>query len=123
MTEQMSPDDVFIFPRKEDHMVGVTAGIFPGHRYAYQFPKSSMSSFSETCWAFWGNTRMEYEDLSDIQGSGAWLIVSENGFESDFVMPPDARAQWSGLFGWGFYKFNLYRIGFPAAFANSPEQM
>jgi hypothetical protein len=42
-----------------------------------------------------------------------YIIVSEkdsDGNPSDFVLPPEAQAQWRGLFGWGWYRFNLYRI-------------
>jgi hypothetical protein len=42
-----------------------------------------------------------------------YIIVSEednDGNPSDFILPLEAQAQWCGLFGWGFYRFNLYRI-------------
>jgi hypothetical protein len=124
MSEQIQPGDMFIFPPQEVHMVGVSAALFSGHPYAYETGKAGVS-FEEMCWSLFGNTRIDYEALSDaerFQREGAWLIVSEqdgDGRPSDFVLPPGAQARWRGLFGWGSYAFNLYRIGAPAAFAGT----
>jgi hypothetical protein len=121
LSEQIQPDDLFIFPPQEgSHMPGICACLFPGRQYACQLEEEEESFFSKIffgeTWALFDNTHIAYETLSDserFQGKTAWLIVSEkdsDGNPSDFVLPPEAQAQWRGLFGWNFYRFNLYRI-------------
>jgi hypothetical protein len=39
LSEQIQPEDLFIFPSQELHMAGVSACLFPGRQYAYQSEK------------------------------------------------------------------------------------
>jgi hypothetical protein len=116
MSENLKAGDMFLFPANQSgHLSGISAYLFPGHVHICELYGGI---FGDTLyWQMFNSVHVSYDTFNAdaYKGRSAWLIVmdtDEDGL-NDFVPPPDA--QWRGLFGWGFYTFNLYRIGSPGA--------
>ncbi|MHB9293386.1 hypothetical protein Holit_02507 [Hollandina sp. SP2] len=111
MSEQIQPDDIFIFPQESTHLPNISAYLFPGHRMVWNI--SLNNGLGNEFQSMFNRTLVDLDALSDrVSDERAWLILSERDEDSpnDFVPPSETQAQWRGLFGWGFYQFNLYRL-------------
>ncbi|MDR0567820.1 MAG: glycosyltransferase family 39 protein [Spirochaetaceae bacterium] len=110
---EIRPQDIFIFiPKEVPHLPAITAYLFPGHTQAHEIKKSGFGDFSDLFRKAVDTTVVEYADLSsgEFQGRSAWIIALEKQDASaSAVVSTESGAKFLGDFGWGFYRFKLYK--------------
>jgi uncharacterized membrane protein len=107
MEDQVSDGDIFIFALDENfftyHVSGVTAYLYPGHTHA--FTKRKNDPFRPDLF------NMTIENIQKFNGNeSAWIFVKENEtIEQLDNVPQKENAKFLGIFGWGAYRFKLYK--------------
>jgi len=107
MEDQVSDGDIFIFALDENFFTyqvsGVTAYLYPGHTHA--FTKRKNDPFRPDFF------NMTIENIQKFNGNeSAWIFVKENEtIEQLDNVPQKENAKFLGIFGWGAYRFKLYK--------------
>jgi hypothetical protein len=113
LVERVTANDIFVFipPEESGHMIGNIAYLFPGHIQATSSTKDD--SIKDKVFDATFITYNEIQEQDKLKERSAWIFLTETGAENsqaDFYLPQNNNTiEFSGNYGWGWYKFKLYQ--------------